>query len=92
MLWIVLGIVIFIFGTIITRHIGGGVLALIAFILWRYGMLGTVIKWIIRMINTAYNYLKALIRVIKDEYFNKSEEAFVIVSTKIEAFEVFIYV
>lgn len=84
MLWIVLGIVIFIFGTILTRHIGGGVLALIAFILWRFGMLGTVISWIIRMLNTVYKYLKALIQVMKDEYFTKSEEAFVIVSTKID--------
>ncbi|MFC7786768.1 hypothetical protein ACFQWC_19910 [Rossellomorea sp. GCM10028870] len=84
MLWVALGIVIFIFGTIITRHIGGGVLALTAFILWRFGMLGTVIKWIIRIINTAYNYLKALIRVIKDEYFDKSEGALIFVNTKID--------
>lgn len=84
MLWIVLGIIIFIVGTIITRHIGGGFLALAAFILWKLGMLGIVISWIIRIAKTAYNYLRAIIEVVKDEFFNKSEEALILFNTKID--------
>ncbi|PKG25276.1 hypothetical protein [Niallia nealsonii] len=84
MLWVVLGIVIFIIGTIITRHIGGGVLALVAFILWRLGMLGIVISWIIRITKTAYNYLRAIIEVLKDEFFAKSEEGLILFNTKID--------
>lgn len=66
---IILGIVIFIAGTILTRHIGGGILALVIFILWRLGMLGIVVSWLIRVGNTVYKYLRGLVEVIKDEYF-----------------------
>lgn len=91
LLWIVLGIVIFIAGTIITRHIAGGFLALAAFILWRIGMLGIVISWIIRITKTAYNYLKAIIEVLKDEFFSKGEEALMLLNAKVDLILSFIF-
>ncbi|WP_078543635.1 hypothetical protein [Litchfieldia alkalitelluris] len=84
MLWIVIGVVVFIIGTLLTRSLGGGVLAVVGFILWRFGLLGPVVSWIVRIARSAYNYVRAIIEVIKDEFSNASDAALVFISTKVD--------
>ena len=80
MIWIGIGLVVFIIGTIVFRHIAGGFLALIAFIIWRLGLLGIVFSWISSAIRWAYTYIRAFIQFIKYEYFDKGEEALGIIT------------
>lgn len=83
LLWIVLGIVVFIIGVLLTRQISGGVLLLIIFILWRLGMLVPIVSWLSRIISRVFLYIKSLIQVLKDEYLNKGGEGIALIGTEV---------
>ncbi|MDZ5711385.1 hypothetical protein [Jeotgalibacillus haloalkalitolerans] len=72
MIWVGIGILVFILGTIFTRHVAGGCFSVVVFILWRIGALVTVFNFLWYITKEVFRFIRIAIQYVRYQEWEES--------------------